>query len=79
MAPFVQEVRSYRYRGLGYLDEFLFAPPPHGEESTPDHCRRATVRMQALLDHLGLKRHPVNGEWSDARVFEHLGGPVDTE
>lgn len=78
MAPFVAEMRSYGYRVLPYMDDFLVIPTPYGVTSAAEDCRRATGRIDRLLVRLGLRRHPRKGEWAGAPVVDHLGVRVDT-
>lgn len=78
MAPFVAEIRSYGYRVLPYMDDFLIIPSRYGVVAGVGHCRRARKRIQALMATLGLRRHPEKGEWEGATVVDHLGVRVDT-
>lgn len=73
MDPFVREVRSYGYRGLPYLDDFLIAPAPYGVVSSKRHCYDAKVRIECLMRQLLIKRQETKGEWEGSKVVEHLG------
>ena len=78
MAPFVAELRSYGYRVLPYIDDFLIIPSPYGRIAGRKDCRSATKRIEKLMKSLGLRRHPDKGEWEGAQVVDHLGVRVDT-
>lgn len=78
MALFVAEIRSYGYRVLPYMDDFLVIPTLYGVRSKAADCRRAADRLDRLFARLGLHRHPEKGEWRGAQVVDHLGVRVDT-
>lgn len=78
MAPFVAEMRSYGYRVLPYMDDFLLIPTPYGVKSGLADCKSARSRVDKLLCRLGLRRHPEKGEWNGSTVVDHLGVRVDT-
>lgn len=67
------KVRSWGYRLLSYIDDFLLAPSV-GRASTSEDCWRATGRIGRLMDELGVERHPDKGVWDGgARALDHLG------
>lgn len=78
MSPFVKELRSYGYRTLAYLDDFLIEPSPYGVISDLSHCEEARERIKNLMDTMGLQRHPDKGEWTGRTESEHLAVRVDT-
>lgn len=45
MVPLVTELRSWGYRVLAYLDDFLLAPSPLGVLSQRSHCWEARERV----------------------------------
>jgi hypothetical protein len=52
---------------LPYMDDFiLFAP-------TRAKVLHARERVQAVLDDLGLSRHPSKGQWEPTQRLDHLG------
>lgn len=62
MAHLVQHLRSsLGYRVLSYIDDFLLAPSPKGIIASARACRRAAVKVDAVLKDLGITRHPDNG------------------
>jgi hypothetical protein len=80
LRPVVQHLRTNEhYRVLAYLDDFLVAPSPAGKVAGSSACRAATGRIDKLLEHLGLVRHPSKGEWVGSTRVEHLGVVIDTE
>lgn len=78
MAPFEAELRSYGYRVLPYIDDFLIIPTPYGVVAGPQDCRQARHRIELLMKTLGLRRHKEKGEWEGAQVVDHLGVRVNT-
>lgn len=78
MAPFARTLRSYGYRTLVYLDDFLLVPSPYVFLCTKEHCTKAQRRIDRLLATLGIERHPTKGCWEGATQLEHLGVVVDT-
>jgi hypothetical protein len=80
LRPVVQHLRTNEhYRVLAYLDDFPVAPSPAGKVAGSSACRAATGRIDKLLQHLGLVRHPSKGEWVGSTRVEHLGVVIDTE
>jgi hypothetical protein len=60
-------------RILPYMDDFiLFAP-------TRAKALQARARVQAVLDHLGLSRHPSKGQWDPTQRLDHLGICISLE
>lgn len=53
-------------------------PSPMGAVSTLSHCRSAKKEAQFQMDHLGLRRHPTEGDWGGGTKVEHLGVIVDS-
>ena len=58
-------------RVLPYLDDFLFLTRSHAD------ALRLRERVGALLERLGLARHPSKGHWDPTQCLEHLGLTVD--
>jgi Reverse transcriptase (RNA-dependent DNA polymerase) len=80
LRPMVQHLRSYElYRVLAYLDDFLVVPSEAGAIADLAVCEGATSKIDALLEALGLIRHPTKGEWVGSTRVEHLGAVIDTE
>lgn len=65
MRPFTLELRSFGFRALSYLDDFLIAPLPAGLHSTMKMCGRDITRIEVLPRNLGLKQNPTKNriEW----------------
>lgn len=63
MAPFVRELRNWRFRVLSYVDNFLIAPSPFSIAATAGDCERASKRINYLLRALGLRRQKAKGCW----------------
>jgi hypothetical protein len=60
-------------RLLPYMDDFiLFAP-------TRAKALQARARVQAVLDDLGLSRHPSKGQWDPTQRLDHLGICISLE
>ena len=78
MAPFVTRLRSWGYRVLPYIDDFLIIPTPYEQPATLADCASARERIDSLMGSLGLQRHPDKGEWTGSQVVEHLGVMIDT-
>lgn len=78
LVPFVRRLRELGYRVLAYLDDFLVAPSRYGVAASLKDCAAAREEIAGLMKRLGLSRHPMKGEWTGARVIEHLGVVVDS-
>lgn len=79
MTVFLRPLRQLGYRVLCYLDDFLIAPSPYGQVASLTHCAVAKEKIEALLQSLGLRRHPTKGEWNGSQVVEHLGIVINTK
>lgn len=77
MDPFVREPKSYGYRVLPYLDDFLIALVPYGVVSSKGHSHDAKVCIKCLMRQLGIKRRETKGECEWSQVVEHLGVIID--
>ena len=80
MEPFVTTMRAGGYRVLPYIDDFLFLVilSEYRRVATPEDCAVARVRIEDLMEELGLNRHHDKGEWVGSQVVQHLGLVVDT-
>jgi hypothetical protein len=69
----MSKIRSWGYRVLGCIDDFLVAPSV-GRTSTVFDCAVASARIERLMDQLGIARHPTKGVRGEgAQVLDHLG------
>eukprot|EP00873_Tetraselmis_striata_P015540 jgi/Tetstr1/435804/TSEL_024693.t1 len=69
-------LRNTRWRGerlLPYMDDFLFLA------DSREAALELHVRLNTLLDRLGLLRNPINGVWEPTQVGPHLGLIVDLQ
>ena len=57
---------------LPFMDDFLLLAGSYEE------AIQLRYRVDALLDRLGLIRHPSKGYWEPVQVGEHLGLEIDT-
>ena len=60
-------------RVLPYMDDFLVLTSSYAE------ALQARSYVQAVLDVLGLRRHPGKGEWEPVQTLKHLGLGIDTK
>eukprot|EP00873_Tetraselmis_striata_P012664 jgi/Tetstr1/432928/TSEL_022268.t1 len=58
---------------LPYMDDFLFLA------DSREAALELHVRLNTLLDRLGLLRNPINGVWEPTQVGPHLGLIVDLQ
>ena len=79
MKPLIDSLRSENHlRVLPYLDDFLICPRPPGTVASLVDCFAARTTIAALLEDLGLVRHPTKGEWVGSTRVEHLGVVIKT-
>lgn len=77
MAPFLAKLRSYGYRVLPYMDDFLIIQFPYSVVAGLTECATASARIDKLMNGLDLKHHSEKGEWKGSTVVDHLRVRVD--
>lgn len=78
LKPMVGWLRQNGFRVLAYLDDFLVGLRT-ALPATASECLVASEVIQALLDSLGITRHPTKGCWGEgSQCLEHLGITFNT-